>query len=156
MVSVCLLRPLTPPVRLFLSHSTTSWTPGCCRWASLWSPSTPRLGKYPRNTSCWIQTLWSPLHPRTSIYPPSFSLTFIWYRFIRIWVKNKNYSCVCCSYEWIVPIRWMKNGVVQDPKWLETKSGKMMPPLSYRGCRMSQIHWHDHWALKKQLSLTID
>ncbi|TNN32735.1 Aminopeptidase Ey [Liparis tanakae] len=36
------------------------------------------------------------------------------------------------NYEWIVPIKWMKPGVIQEPKWLKTKSAtiiEMKEPL---------------------------
>ncbi|KAK2841765.1 hypothetical protein Q5P01_011965 [Channa striata] len=36
---------------------------------------------------------------------------------------NSNVTAVSpYNYEWIVPIKWMKTGVIQKPEWLETKS----------------------------------
>lgn len=48
-------------------------------------------------------------------------------------------ECTCFfsfSYEWIVPIQWMKNDAQQNIFWLESKTGEQQHAASYseKGC----------------------
>lgn len=110
------------------------WTGGSYRWDSQWSPSTPVLEKSLRSTSCWTQILWWTYLQSSSMNLFSCFMSTFFNMFWSCHVKITRsllspYLLTCVSgwcgssYEWFVPITWIKTGAATEQYWLLTKEG---------------------------------
>lgn len=116
--------------------SKISWTAGFFKWASQWSQSTLRQARSLRRTSFWILSLHcSRLHssrPKLiskATWADSVVFRSIYFSVMSIFTDSY-------SYEWIVPINWMKAEVQQSRFWLLERTGMNTKIILFWWCHL--------------------